>query len=240
MAWRVKNGWCRDINLERRLGAFAGVTTRRLGDMGSVRTFGRALRRAGLPGNRWVSGKQVHGRRVRRVVRPSAPGFFPATDGFLTRERGLALCVRSADCVPVFIADSSSPALGLVHAGWRGVRAGILTAAVRHMRRAFGSRGRSLTVSIGPHIRSCCYEVGPDVAARFRNRPGAVVRRRGPSGPRLFLSMERALRAEAARAGVSPARFFASPHCTAHDRRFFSYRRDRTSERMAAVFVLKD
>lgn len=211
------------------------MTTRSLGDMDRPGPFRRALRSLGLGPDAWAGGVQVHGRRVRRVKRPTAPVRLAATDGFATDAPGLALWIRTADCVPVFIIDPVRRACALVHAGWRGTHKRILTRALRRMRQWYGTRPSRAWVSLGPHIRSCCYEIGPDVARHFQAVPGAVKRtKRGG----LRLDLARCLRAEALRCGVRGTRFSAAPFCTAHDKRFFSFRRTKTKKRLAAVVAL--
>jgi YfiH family protein len=238
MAWRISRGWCWDPAFERAAGSFARVTTAALGDMKKPRVFARALRRAGLPPAGWAAGDQVHGRALRTVSRPTAPGRFRAVDGLLTGRPGLALRVHAADCVPVFVAAPAARAAALVHAGWRGAAAGILPRAVRRLAKDFDANPADLRVSLGPHIRSCCYTVGPDVARRFRRYAGAVRPSKGKSGE-AALGLETALRRQALAAGVRPGRFTSAPYCTGHDRRFYSFRRTKTERRMAAVMALR-
>jgi polyphenol oxidase len=230
-AWHLSEGLCRNTAWQAR-GVLAAVTTSALGDMALAEPLARALKRAGLRPDAWAAGEQVHGRRVQRVQAPTAPRRLPATDGLATDQAGVVLCVRAADCVPVFLWDPAHGAAAAVHAGWRGARQGILTAAVQRMRKWFSSRPRDLWLGIGPHIRVCCYEVGPEVARHFQ---GAAIRRRGQ---RIYLDLERALRAEARRAGVRPRRISAAPYCTGHDPRFYSHRRTGTAKRQAAWLVL--
>lgn len=96
---------------------------------------------------------QVHGGSVLQVSRPGPAG---EADALLTDEPGLPLAVRTADCVPIVI--HADTAVAVVHAGWRGLAAGVVTNAMaalseHHPRRA----------AIGPSIGPCCYEVGPEV-----------------------------------------------------------------------------
>lgn len=198
--------------------------------MKDPRRFARALRGAGLPFNRWVGGRQVHGVRVLGARRPSAPRERAATDGIWTDRPGLALRVFTADCVPVFLVRPEGGAVALLHAGWRGVANGILE-------RGVAALGGKAAVTLGPHIRPCCYEVGPDVASAFRAARGAVRPRAGRPG-KFTLDLAAALRVQARRAGVR--RFSTAPWCTACDRRFHSFRRDRTERRQAAVTAINE
>lgn len=230
--WRVTGGFCRDRSFERRAGIAAAVTARSLGDMQKPGPLARALRRLGIGPKNWIAAEQVHGIRVRVAEKPSAPVRLPATDGFITRRKNLALCIRVADCAPVFIADPKKKVLAVVHAGWRGTRAGILRAAVARMKKQFGSRAKDLFVAVGPHIRSCCYEIGPDVARLFQ---GNEIRRRGG---KMSLDLAAVLNKAARRAGVPAGQITFAPHCTAHDKRFYSFRREKTKKRQAALAAI--
>jgi YfiH family protein len=161
---------------------------------------------------------QRHGATVTRaqprgIVTPGT--VFDHCDGLWSDEPGRAMLLLTADCMPIALArdDGASPALGILHAGWRGLLAGIVASGVR----ALGARG--LVAAIGPSIGPCCYEVGEEVAAPFREAFGDDVARDGRLD--LWTSAERALRA----AGV--LRVDRSDICTSCDGgRFFSHRRD--------------
>ena len=88
-------------------------------------------------------------------------------DALISSVAGLTVGIRTADCVPILLADSRLRAVASIHAGWRGTAAGIVSAAVRKMQEAFGSCPEDLIAAIGPCIGPCCYEVGADVARQF-------------------------------------------------------------------------
>lgn len=147
---------------------------------------------------RLAQGRQVHGTRV--VV--DGQGIEEA-DGQVTTARGVAAMVLVADCLPVALAGADG--VGVAHAGWRGLAAGVLEAGVE----ATGA----VAAAIGPGIGPCCYEVGDDVRAVF-----------GTQGPTLDLKAVARARLEAA--GVQEIHDCGL--CTACDpERFFSHRRDR-------------
>jgi purine-nucleoside/S-methyl-5'-thioadenosine phosphorylase / adenosine deaminase len=157
------------------------------------------------PGKSILSGRasvrlgQVHGQRV---VEVSEPGSVSSCDGASTVIPDLLLTVRTADCVPVLLADPSR--ISLLHAGWRGLAAGILEAGLS----GFGDP-RGVCVVLGPAIRACCYEVGLAVAALFPEvalRPG---RRDRP-----HLDLFRAATVRLVEAGVPPPAIVEAPFCT--------------------------
>jgi len=100
----------------------------------------------------------------------TAGGPLPEGDALLTNQPGLLLSVRTADCLPVLLADPRRRAVGVVHAGWRGALARIVAKAVGEMRRLFGSQPEDLRAALGPSIRVCCYEVGQEVVDAFCGR----------------------------------------------------------------------
>jgi hypothetical protein len=94
----------------------------------------------------------------------------PSGDALVTDQAGILLCVRTADCHPILLADSRRRAIAAIHAGWRGTLARIAQKTVGVMRAVFGSNPRDLTAAIGPGIQSCCYAVGEEVVSKFHGR----------------------------------------------------------------------
>jgi len=115
-----------------------------------------------------VSPRQVHGATVHRVGTRDRGRFIPECDALVTSDRGVALLLRFADCVPILLFDPQQAAIGLAHAGWRGTVAGVAQATVTAMVEDLGSRPSDLIAAIGPAIGPCCYEIGPDVVAAVR------------------------------------------------------------------------
>jgi hypothetical protein len=99
------------------------------------------------------------------VTTEDAGRVIPSTDGLVTDSPGLALMLRFADCQPILLYDPAHHALGLIHAGWRGVAQGIAYRAVETMQEALGSRPQELLAGLGPAIGPCCYTVGHKVAS---------------------------------------------------------------------------
>jgi YfiH family protein len=112
--------------------------------------------------------RQVHGDAV-RFVAEGEKGVLGQGDGLVTSSPGLALCVLSADCVPILMADLESSVVAAIHAGWRGVMADIATAGVRAMVAA-GALPSRIRAALGPAIGACCFEVDEDLAERFKQR----------------------------------------------------------------------
>lgn len=167
---------------------------------------------------RVVHAHQVHGSVV-RVHAPGAPGLHLADpcDGHVTSAEGVLLAVTVADCVPVFVVDPDRRAVALLHAGWRGVVAGIVEQGLATLADRVGSRAADLRVHLGPAICGRCYEVGPEV---FEGFGLPVPSRRAPVDLRAVVARR------AVAWGVAPSRITVSAHCTrCGDSDFFSHRR---------------
>jgi hypothetical protein len=105
----------------------------------------------------------VHGRQVSVMTAADAGRYKPGYDAIITRERGLALTMRFADCVPIVFFDPVQQAIGLAHAGWRGVAENVIAATVAALSDHFGSQPRDLWAGIGPCISADRYRVGQEV-----------------------------------------------------------------------------
>jgi YfiH family protein len=193
--------------------------------------------RAALGVGRFTFGHQVHGARVSRVGRTRAGAGYddPArtlagTDAMVTTMRGVPLAVLTADCVPVAMADPSSGRLGVVHAGWRGMAAGVLQRAV-----AAFPEPRRIRAVVGPAVGPDHYEVGPDVADMIlTGTSGNAVVIRGEARPRVDLpGTAAAVLRDLGVRDVDVAGLCTG--CLAE--RFFSHRRDGPTGRQALVAV---
>jgi YfiH family protein len=202
----------------------------------------RRLRAAGGAKSLYVV-PQVHGAGVVTVRADDEPGeiALKKADALVSDVAGAALAVFVADCVPVLVADPRTGACAAVHAGWRGVVAGVAPSAITRIAEAFGGRAADLRVALGPSIGRCCFEVGPEVAAAFASafpaaRAGEIVVERPAARP--HVDLRGALRAQLAAVGIAPGHIEASEACTRCDpARFFSFRRDntRTGQHMAFI-----
>ena len=123
---------------------------------------------AGIGGDRFVHGRQVHGRTV-RIARPedahciTEPSVIEA-DGYVTDIPGLPLAVFTADCAPLLMQDPAAGVIAAVHCGWKPAAADIMGAAVEAMT-SLGARPADIRAAIGPCIRRCCFQTGPEVPA---------------------------------------------------------------------------
>jgi polyphenol oxidase len=209
----------------------------------------------GLAGRPWALARQVHGNRVLAIDAGGGPAAGPGrveavglgqgppegkppvgeADGLVTTNPGVVLAVLTADCAPVLLADPAAGVVGAVHAGWRGLAAGVVEAAVAAMAE-LGAGPAGCVGLVGPAVGGCCYEVGPEVRDAVGERlPDALATTRG-GRPALdpAAGAAQALR----RAGVGQVRVAAE--CTFDlEERFFSHRRDHgRTGRQAGLIAL--
>jgi YfiH family protein len=126
----------------------------------------------GVAPDRLLTAYQIHSPHVVTVEAPWAAEARPRADAVVTRTRGLAVGVTTADCGPILFADRQAGVVGAAHAGWRGALAGVVEATIDAMER-LGARHGQICAVLGPMIRQDNYEVGPDLIARFRAEDSA-------------------------------------------------------------------
>ena len=134
-------------------------------------------------------------------------------DALITNKPGITLLIRVADCVPILLYDPVRSVVGVAHAGWKGTLANIAGATVERMSAHYGCRPRDLLAGIGPSIGPCCFEVGDDVADRFRKI--SAVRNYIHAGGAVRIDLPGANRASLLRSGVLPHNVEMSRYCTA-------------------------
>lgn len=193
----------------------------------------RYFEKLGIDPGRVVAGGIIHGTRVTMVGDEQAGRYLLNSDALITNVPNVVLSVTAADCMPVFFFDPVTKSVGMAHAGWRGLIAGVLENVIREMGRAYGSRPEDVRVIIGPHIRACHYKVGEDVAAQFAEEN--VDRRDGQLFVRLASEAEMRLR----ELGVHE--ISVHPACTFKDEHYYSARRDKSDplEGMVAYIGLR-
>jgi YfiH family protein len=213
----------------------------------------------GLAGRPWALARQVHGNRVLAVDTgrpgagpvPSGPGRVETmglgqgppegkppvgeADGLVTTDPGVVLGVLTADCAPVLLADPAAGVVGAVHAGWRGLAAGVVEAGVAAMA-ALGADPAATVGLVGPAVGGCCYEVGPDVREAVGTRYPAALATTRDGRPALDPAAGAVQALE--RAGIGRIR--VAGECTVDlADRHFSHRRDHgRTGRQAGLIAL--
>ena len=191
----------------------------------------RARLRAELPAEPvWL--RQVHGTRC--VVADEVAAGTEA-DAAITRRRGVVCAVLTADCLPVLLCDDAGSVVGVAHAGWRGLAAGVIESTVGAMQ----VPGERLMAWLGPAIGPRAFEVGDEVRAAFVAIDGAASEAFVPSAEGKWrCDIYRLARQRLARLGIR--RIAGADFCTVSEpQRFFSYRREGVTGRMASLIWLE-
>jgi len=191
----------------------------------------------------WMS--QVHGTRVLRVgaahehlAQSGAADGADSADAAITTAPGVACTVMVADCLPVLLAAPGGRGVGAAHAGWRGLAAGVLEACVSTLAEAARCRPDELVAWLGPCIGPRQFEVGAEVVAAFGAGSRFVERQRGDGSLSWLADLPGLATDRLRRAGLM--QISASGLCTVENAsRFFSYRRDGVTGRMAAAIWLR-
>jgi polyphenol oxidase len=180
---------------------------------------------------------QTHSADVRVVhnkqeaqPKPGVLGDDEYCDALISDTPKILLAVKTADCVPILIADPSTGAFAAIHAGWRGTSASIAICAIEQLQREYGTSPETLRVAIGPAANLCCYEVGSEVINLFKEH--------FPKSETLFtptregharIDLQKANRDQLIAAGASLDRIHIAPLCTMERTDlFFSYRREKS------------
>ena len=189
-----------------------------------VEERGLLARDIGVSADGFVGLKQVHSPDVVTVEAPWADEARPRGDALVTRRRGIALAIATADCGPVLFYDARAGVIGAAHAGWRGALAGVLEATIASME-ALGARRGDIVAALGPTISAAHYEVGPELVAAFREADPAHERFFTPNAAgRAQFDLPGFIGARLEAAGI--AAFEDIARCTyAEPEHFHSYRR---------------
>lgn len=198
----------------------------------------------GLESDRFVWASQVHGTDCQVLGRGNRAHTLEA-DAFYSRTAKQPCLVMTADCLPVFFCDNNGSEVAVAHAGWRGLASGVLAQTVAQ----FDAVPIDLMAYLGPAISSQRFEVGQDVldsfVAQFSRRGIAIVKIQScfiaAESPNKFLADIYALaRLELETLGMPENAIYGGGHCTyTEDQKYYSYRRDGVTGRMASVIYLK-
>ena len=185
---------------------------------------------------------QVHGDRI-VVVEDLQDETSPVRcDAVLTARRGVALAVKTADCVPLLLVDREKQVVGVVHAGWRGTALGIAAKAVKTLKERFDSKPADILAAIGPAVGACCYQVDGKVYDAFKKL--SAVRERAFRAcqdveGRWMLDLESANIIQLVEAGIPRENIFSAALCTSCRRDlFFSHRAEKEGTGRHLSFIV--
>jgi hypothetical protein len=189
-------------------------------DKAAVReNYRRIMAALGIAPGKLVFSHQVHKADIRPVTSADCGDIFDAVpyeaDGLITNEKGLALIIFTADCIPILLEDTVTGAVGAVHAGWRGTALGIAREAVSAMAREYGSDPKNIRAAIGPGIGRCCFETGAEVPEAMTALLGArALEFINTNGEKSMVDLKAINHAVLISAGVKLENIDVSPECT--------------------------
>jgi YfiH family protein len=160
-------------------------------------------------------------------------------DAMLTDRPGLLLVIKTADCLPVLMADKDGRAIAAVHCGWRSTSQRLVQKVAEYLKRNFGCDPSSLLVAFGPAIGGHCYEVGEDVRKEFEKNglDGKVFRSHPQRKEKLLLDLRLSNKYQLREKGVMDSNMSAVDICTHCENEFLSYRRDGVTKRRMYSFI---
>ena len=194
------------------------------------RIFGAAC---GIDTARFVHGRQVHGNTVIVASREDAHGIAERSaleaDGYVTNLPGLPLAVFTADCTPLLMQEPEAGVVAAVHCGWRSTAADIEAEAVGKMR-LLGADVKKIRAAIGPCIRKCCFQTGPEVVEAMKTLLDGEIDGLFEPDPaqerKYLLDLPGVVKRRLIRLGVSPEHIEDAGECTkCHPERYWSHRR---------------
>lgn len=182
----------------------------------------------GLDKTGLVIPEQVHSNRIRICGEAGSP---VKTDGLINlNNNSIVLSIRVADCIPVYLADPENKIIGLIHAGWRGIVDNIIAEALKNFK-YLGCDPGNITALLGPSVRQCCFEVGPDVAEKFSDQ---YVKYKENNHP--YVSLQAKVIGDLLYNGMTLSNVHDAGECSVCNEEFESYRRDGNyAGRMIAV-----
>lgn len=189
--------------------------------------------------NRMIFMNQVHGDEV--IHKTNKKPSFPTADSIITNQTNLALCLKTADCVPIFLYDPKNFVIAAVHAGWRGTALKLVKKTIKKLEHFYATDPENLYAFIGPSIGACCYKVGRDVFDNFhflgKNRQDFFGKLKGD---RYMMDIKSINAFMLEQSGVLQENIEVANFCTCCEEKLFhSYRRDaETSGRNISFITL--
>ncbi len=174
---------------------------------------------------------QTHSNHVVEVKEDQ--GFYGDSDAVFTDLKDVALSIQTADCVPITFVDKDSGVIGLIHAGWKGLEAGIIARTFLAVDKRYGWNLRNVQIAVGPFIHSCCYEFKRETNHNF----DSYIEDRNETS---FLDLKQMVMDQLLSVGVFQENCFIAEECTScNTDYFYSYRRDGEPTGRILSFVIK-
>lgn len=190
-----------------------------------------------LKGESIVVMEQPHSNKVvaiddmstfQRIDGVASPLFIPEADAILTDLKGVYLCTRTADCVPLLIYDQVKGVVGVVHSGRDSTRLNIMSVVLNTMREHYSSDLNDIQIAIGPSISKMRFNISDDIFDKFVEDTGIPQKRP-------YLDLNGVVIEQILDFGISPMNIIDFPLCTFDSQEYHSYRRDKTALRQVSI-----
>lgn len=195
------------------------------------------LKKYGIGLEEVVTAGLVHGKKVKRINQRKQKAV--QTDGLVTDKKRVFLSVTVSDCLPIYFFDPDKKAVGIAHAGWRGLVKNIPQGVVQKMEKEFQSNPQNILLVVGPGLSFCHFEIKEDVLQKFKDFPEAIIKKEN----KFFLDPKKVALKELQASGIKRENITISPECTfCLKNKYFSYRRDapdKVSSMLAVIGLVK-
>jgi len=203
------------------------ISERKDGAMGKKENVAAFLKKYSIQREKLVLAEQVHGSSIAIAQEKDGGGIIKGVDGFITKERGLFLGITVADCLPVSL--FSDKVSGILHAGWKGIRKGIIEAALERIGE-MEEDIKNVSFEVGPGIGVCHFEIKEDVVKEFSDFEDLIYKKE----EKMFLDIKKVVERKVRNGGGERVRI--SDHCTyCMSKKYFSFRRDKEIRSMLAL-----
>jgi len=197
------------------------------------------LEKNGIEQKNLVSAKLDHGNNV-VTINDSSGKLIDYCDGLITKSPNVILSVTSADCLPIFLFDKKSKAVGVLHCGWKSLAKGIIENCAEKMEKELGVNLKDVLIGVGPGIQKCHFEIENDLLLRFVGYEEFAV----GDGNKVFLDLTGIAERKFLDLGVQEENIEIDERCTYCDNELWSYRRDgedgdKDVQAMLALIKLK-
>jgi YfiH family protein len=194
----------------------------------------RFFEKVGIEGGRVVGAKLDNGVNA-KIILDNKEKIVSEADALVTKEKNIFLSISVADCIPVFFYETEAKIIGIAHAGWRGIAGGVIKNTIEKIIES-GGETKNLKIALGPGINQCHFEVGEEVAEKFKNYKEYILGKNN----KYFIDLKGILKKQLSGLGVRPENIENNNQCTYESKNLFSFRRDKpeTVEAMVAVIWL--
>jgi len=206
------------------------------GDRDNQKNF---LKKLKIEINKVTAAGLAHGAGIKIINKKQAGKMIKGVDALITKDKGVFLTITVADCLPVYFCDKSGQTIGIAHIGWRGAVKNLAGKVINRLVGDFKLKPENIVVYIGPHIKTCHFEVKAAVAKKFLKYQEAL----SSIGKKVYIDLGRVVKKQLAVSGVPRRNVKISQECTyCLENKYFSYRRDKPKklETMLAYIGLKD